>query len=143
MCLGRPARVLWNWPLVQEGLPAIGDRVVVIAATNRPEAIDAALRRPGRFDNEMEVGIPTPLQRAKILRCALCMMYANLHSVLHCLQTAEPQDGHDANSVAPSRCAAEVCMAMSDGLKQQNIVEPMMRRCAGRSKCVLACYTSR
>ena len=70
---------------MQAGLPAIGDRVVVIAATNRPEAIDAALRRPGRFDNEMEIGVPTPPQRAQILRCVLCMTNANLYSVLHLL----------------------------------------------------------
>jgi SpoVK/Ycf46/Vps4 family AAA+-type ATPase len=31
-------------------------RVVVIAATNRPNAIDPALRRPGRFDRELEIG---------------------------------------------------------------------------------------
>ena len=34
-----------------------GDRVVVIATTNRPNAIDPALRRPGRFDREIEVGM--------------------------------------------------------------------------------------
>ena len=32
--------------------------LVVIAATNRPEAIDEALRRPGRFDREIVVGVP-------------------------------------------------------------------------------------
>ena len=31
------------------------DRVFVIAATNRPEAVDSALRRPGRFDRELEI----------------------------------------------------------------------------------------
>lgn len=34
-----------------------GDRVVVIATTNRPNAIDPALRRPGRFDREIEIGL--------------------------------------------------------------------------------------
>jgi len=33
-----------------------GDRVVVIGTTNRPNAIDPALRRPGRFDREIEIG---------------------------------------------------------------------------------------
>lgn len=45
-----------------------GDRVAVIAATNRPEALDPALRRPGRFDRELEVGVPSPAQRDAILR---------------------------------------------------------------------------
>ena len=44
--------------------------MVVVAATNRPEALDPALRRPGRFDRELEVGVPTPAQRAAILRRA-------------------------------------------------------------------------
>ena len=32
------------------------ERVVVVATTNRPNAIDPALRRPGRFDREIEIG---------------------------------------------------------------------------------------
>lgn len=32
-------------------------RVVVVATTNRPNAIDPALRRPGRFDREIEIGL--------------------------------------------------------------------------------------
>jgi SpoVK/Ycf46/Vps4 family AAA+-type ATPase len=42
--------------------------VVVIAATNRPGALDAALRRPGRFERELEVGVPSPAERLEILR---------------------------------------------------------------------------
>lgn len=41
--------------------------VVVVAATNRPDALDAALRRPGRFDREVAVGVPSAKDRAHIL----------------------------------------------------------------------------
>ncbi len=41
--------------------------VVVLAATNRPEAIDPALRRPGRFDREIEIGVPDRNARKEIL----------------------------------------------------------------------------
>ncbi|CAO1623097.1 unnamed protein product [Sympodiomycopsis kandeliae] len=42
-------------------------RVVVIAATNRPNVIDPALRRPGRLDREIEIGVPNPAARLDIL----------------------------------------------------------------------------
>ncbi|KAF0695307.1 Aste57867_13866 [Aphanomyces stellatus] len=45
--------------------------VVVLAATNRPNALDAALRRPGRLDREIEIPIPTAQDRAAILRVTL------------------------------------------------------------------------
>ncbi|HET7460907.1 MAG TPA: AAA family ATPase [Longimicrobium sp.] len=44
------------------------DGVVVIAATNRPEDLDAALRRPGRFDRTITVSTPTSTGREEILR---------------------------------------------------------------------------
>ncbi|CAI5720754.1 unnamed protein product [Peronospora farinosa] len=46
-------------------------QVVVLAATNRPNALDPAVRRPGRFDREVEIGIPTANDRLEILRVAL------------------------------------------------------------------------
>ena len=45
-----------------------GKHVVVIGATNRPDALDPALRRAGRFDREIAVGIPTEDARLKILQ---------------------------------------------------------------------------
>lgn len=50
-----------------DGLVARGD-VVVIAATNRPDAIDPALRRPGRFDREIQIGVPDKKGRTEILQ---------------------------------------------------------------------------
>ncbi|KAI9979766.1 hypothetical protein PInf_027919 [Phytophthora infestans] len=46
-------------------------QVVVLAATNRPNALDPAVRRPGRFDREVEIGIPRANGRLAILRVAL------------------------------------------------------------------------
>ncbi|KAF9971140.1 spermatogenesis associated protein 5 [Actinomortierella ambigua] len=46
-------------------------RVVVLGATNRPNALDEALRRPGRFDREIEIGIPDSKARAEILDALL------------------------------------------------------------------------
>jgi len=43
------------------------DNVIVIGATNRRDAIDPALRRPGRFDREIEIGVPDREGRAEIL----------------------------------------------------------------------------
>ncbi len=52
---------------LMDGLKSRG-RVVVIAATNMPNSLDPALRRPGRFDREIEIGIPDKKGRDKILR---------------------------------------------------------------------------
>ncbi|XP_054627357.1 spermatogenesis-associated protein 5-like protein 1 [Dunckerocampus dactyliophorus] len=43
------------------------DRFLVVGATNRPDSLDPALRRPGRFDREVIIGVPTLQQRATIL----------------------------------------------------------------------------
>lgn len=42
--------------------------VIVIAATNRPNSIDAALRRFGRFDREIDIGVPDETGRLEVLR---------------------------------------------------------------------------
>lgn len=49
-----------------DGLKGRGE-IVVIAATNRPNAIDPALRRNGWFDRELEIGVPDEEGRLEIL----------------------------------------------------------------------------
>ncbi len=51
---------------LMDGLQSRG-KVVVIGATNRPNAVDPALRRPGRFDREIEIGVPDRDGRLEVL----------------------------------------------------------------------------
>jgi len=60
-------RVVAQLLSLMDGLKTRG-QVIVIAATNRPNAIDAALRRGGRFDREIEIGIPDRLGRFDVLQ---------------------------------------------------------------------------
>ncbi|MCL5253437.1 MAG: CDC48 family AAA ATPase [Candidatus Thermoplasmatota archaeon] len=60
-------RVVAQLLALMDGLESRG-KVVVIGATNRPNAIDAALRRPGRFDREIEIGVPDKKSRLEILQ---------------------------------------------------------------------------
>lgn len=59
-------RVVSQLLTLMDGLKARG-KVIVIAATNVPNIIDPALRRPGRFDREIEIGIPDMKGREEIL----------------------------------------------------------------------------
>ncbi len=60
-------RVVAQLLAMMDGLQARG-KVVVIAATNIPDAIDPALRRPGRFDREIEIGVPGKEARLNIFK---------------------------------------------------------------------------
>ncbi|OOM77813.1 CDC48 family AAA ATPase [Clostridium sp. BL-8] len=59
-------RIVAQLLALMDGLKDRG-QVIVIGATNLPNSIDPALRRPGRFDREIEVGIPDKNSRLKIL----------------------------------------------------------------------------
>lgn len=67
------SRVVATLLTMMDGMGESG-RVVVVGATNRPNAVDPALRRPGRFDQEVEVGIPDAEARHDILSKQLARM---------------------------------------------------------------------
>lgn len=60
-------RVVAQLLALMDGLGGRGN-VIVIGATNRPGALDPALRRPGRFDREVEIGVPDKQGRNEILQ---------------------------------------------------------------------------
>jgi len=59
-------RVVSQLLTLMDGMKSRG-KVVVIAATNRPDSLDPAIRRPGRFDREIEIGIPDETGRKEVL----------------------------------------------------------------------------
>jgi transitional endoplasmic reticulum ATPase len=60
-------RVVTQLLTLMDGLNSSG-KVIVMAATNRPEVLDDAIRRAGRFDRELEIGIPKADERLEILK---------------------------------------------------------------------------
>lgn len=68
-------------------------RVLVLGATNRPQALDAALRRPGRFDKEIEIGVPNAQDRLDILQ-KLLLRVPHLLTEAELLQLANSAHGY-------------------------------------------------
>jgi len=60
-------RVVAQMLALMDGMESRG-KVVVIGATNRPDSLDPALRRPGRFDREIEIGVPNRQSRLEVLQ---------------------------------------------------------------------------
>uniref|UniRef100_A0A8C6WGV4 Spermatogenesis associated 5 n=1 Tax=Neogobius melanostomus TaxID=47308 RepID=A0A8C6WGV4_9GOBI len=69
-------RVVASLLTLMDGIGSEGQsgQLLVLGATNRPHALDPALRRPGRFDKELEVGVPGASERADILQKLLLSM---------------------------------------------------------------------
>ncbi|XP_062477640.1 ATPase family gene 2 protein homolog A isoform X4 [Pezoporus occidentalis] len=63
-------RVVASLLTLMDGIGSEGSegQLLVLGATNRPHALDAALRRPGRFDKEIEIGVPNAQDRLDILQ---------------------------------------------------------------------------
>lgn len=125
-------------------------QVIVLAATNRPNALDPALRRPGRLDREVEIGIPNEQARFEILNVCL----SNIpHSVSETERRALTQRAHgfvgadiqslvkEAGLVTLSRMkkagsgstskrmnVAEFCLTYDDFIQARKYVQPSALR---------------
>jgi transitional endoplasmic reticulum ATPase len=100
---------------LMDGMNELG-RVCVIATTNRPSALDPALRRPGRFDHEIEIGLPDAEARLHILRIHTKDMPAEPELDLE--QIAHLTKGYSgADLEALCREAALVCMRRTINLR--------------------------
>lgn len=101
-------RIVATLLTLMDGLASRGS-VIVIAATNRPNAIDPALRRPGRFDREIEIPIPDRHGREEIL--AIHSRGMPLDSTVRIPVLAEQTHGYvGADLEALCREAAMACL---------------------------------
>ena len=92
-------RVVAQLLALMDGLKSRGD-VIVMAATNRPNSIDPALRRPGRFDREIAIGIPNETARHEILEIyARGMPLAEDIDVAHLAGVTHGFTGADLNAL--------------------------------------------
>lgn len=85
-----------------------GHAVVVLAATNRVKALDESLRRPGRLDKEIEVGVPSEKDREDILRK---MLAGVRHSLSDAYVVALAEEAHGFVGADISALCSEAAMA--------------------------------
>ena len=133
-----------------------GPRVVLVAATNRPDAVDSALRQPGRLDLEVEVGVPNALGRREILDLLLARVPSQVSSqerhavasklhgcvgadlklvvnmavstALRRAQRATPPHTEEGSSAADAAAQGEWCVEFSDLLAASRRVKPSAMR---------------
>jgi len=143
-------RVVSQLLALMDGLKSRG-KVVVIGATNRPNALDPALRRPGRFDREIEIGIPDREGRLEVLQIHTRAMPlaenvslerladvthgfvgADLESLckeaaMRALRRILPQIDLEAESI-PAEVLAKITVTMEDFQEALRDVEPSAMR---------------
>ncbi|KAJ9463973.1 ATPase family gene 2 protein [Diplonema papillatum] len=105
-------RVICQFLVEMDGLPSTGKaaaayskRVVVLAATNRPDNIDTALLRPGRIDRKVYIGLPDAGTRRDI--CSIALRGVPL---------ASDVDFEALSNALPGRSGAEVVAACKEGV---------------------------
>jgi hypothetical protein len=84
-------RVVSQLLTAMDGLKSRG-KVVVIGATNRPNSIDPALRRPGRFDRELEISVPDKKARLNILKIHTRTCHVLSHYIAREAYVREPSN---------------------------------------------------
>ncbi|XP_003477137.2 ATPase family gene 2 protein homolog A isoform X2 [Cavia porcellus] len=115
------------------GSEASEGQVLVLGATNRPHALDAALRRPGRFDKEIEIGVPNAQDRLDILQ-KLLRTVPHLLTKTELLQVANSAHGYVGADLKALCNEAGLCALRRVLRKQPNLPDS---RVAGLVKITL------
>ncbi|OZJ05773.1 hypothetical protein BZG36_01301 [Bifiguratus adelaidae] len=110
------SRVVAQLLTLMDGATSRG-RLVVIGATNRPNAIDPALRRPGRFDREINIEPPSEVVREEILRSLTAKM--TIGKDVDIQQLARSANGYVGADLA-SLCRETAVCALERGMHAEN-----------------------
>ena len=115
-------RVVAQLLALMDGLEARGD-LIVMGATNRVNAIDPALRRPGRFDREIEIGVPDKHGRYEILQIHTRGM--PLSESVDLRRLSETSHGYTGADIA-ALCRESAMKALGRYLPSINLEEEMV-----------------
>ncbi|KAG1137361.1 hypothetical protein G6F37_007521 [Rhizopus arrhizus] len=114
-------RIVTTLLTLMDGTKTEHNRVVVIGATNRPNALDEALRRPGRFDREVEIGIPNSESRFSIFKTIMSKIPHSLTD-RELEQLAQKSHGYvGADIAAVCREAGLRCIKRSNAMSVNNL----------------------
>ena len=115
-----------------DGFDALND-VKIIAATNRPDILDDALLRPGRFDRVIEIPIPDDGSRKAILNVHLSNMNTKKISINRVVERTKGYSGAELKAT----CVEAGMIAIRDGrsaVKQQDMMDAVTRLDKKRSQ---------
>jgi transitional endoplasmic reticulum ATPase len=119
-------RIVSQLLTLMDGMSPRG-QVIVLAATNRPDAIDPALRRPGRFDREIEITIPNRNTRKEILQIHSRNMPLDKDVNLDELaDVTHGYTGADLNALVREAALAKLRTVLPKVLETQNISNELL-----------------
>lgn len=117
------SRIVATLLTLMDGMGSAG-RLVVIAATNRPNSVDPALRRPGRFDQEVEIGIPDVDARLDILMKQFSQMSSERHTLTEeDIKTISSKTHGYVGADLSSLCRESVMKTIQRGLNSSKTID--------------------
>jgi transitional endoplasmic reticulum ATPase len=123
-------RVVAQLLALMDGLVGRGE-IVIIGATNMPELVDFALRRPGRFDREITIGVPKRDERLEILKIhSRKMPLAEDVDLIRLAEITHGYVGADIPPCAPRR-AWRPCGASCPRSSSRSTRSPSSRKASG------------
>jgi SpoVK/Ycf46/Vps4 family AAA+-type ATPase len=113
-------RVLSQMLQEMDGIQGQADNLIVIAATNRPDRLDKALLRPGRFDRVVEVGLPSAKDREEIFQVHTRRIPVD--STVNLKDLADSTDGFSGADIA-GLCQQAAMIALTSSAQQVGMAD--------------------